>query len=387
MSFYLLPIERIGYARGPRYLRWRYGAGAAGRWSLKDFGNSAPVGLVAAQADLRGPDVVRVVDWTGKTRESVADYLRRAGIDGQWVTRAETWREGVHRLAGLTQAHQAGKDNAGAWLGRPVHFGWGALAPLDQVAYAREMAEQARRKISPLKVRNIRRIDWRDVLGLLVRVPLIALMALPATDAFTTVSNAVLTTYSASWSLNSGDFQVDASDVVVSNANAESGAFWNADAFNGNHYAQITRTAVGTDWLGPGTRHAGAGTASYMGFYTNGTGSETYVFKNVTGTWTQLGSAGSVNIVANDVLRLESNSTTHTPKVNGSTYSSIGAQTDSSLSNGSAGISGFGLATLANAGDNWEGGNLSGATPHILTINQVRFPGRRPAPFQPGVGV
>ena len=353
-------------ARGPRHLRWRYGGGAAGRWSLKDFGNAVPVGLVAAEAELRGPDVLRITDWGGRTRAAMAAYLRSAGVDGQWATKAESGRAGLHRLAGLTQAYQAGRDEAGAWLGRPVHFGWGTLAPLDMTAYARERAEQARRVISPLKVRGIKRLDWRDVLGLLARVPLIALMALPATDAFTTVSNQALTTYSASWSLNSGNFQVDASDVVVANASAECGAFWNADAFNGNHYAFITRTAVGTDWLGPGTRHAGAGTASYYGFYTQGTGAETYLFKMVTGTWTQLGSVGSVNIVANDVLRLESNGTTHTPIRNGSTYTSIGAQTDSALSGGAAGMSGYGLATLANAGDNWEGGNLGAAAASFL---------------------
>lgn len=364
--FYLVPVEQSGPYRGPRYLRWRCGAGLAGQWSLKDFGPCRPVALVAARSALRAPDVVPLSEWTAKTRATARGYLRNAGIDAGWAIRAQTWREGVHRLVGLTQAYQAGRDETVAWLGRPVHFGWSTLAPLDMTAYARELAEQARRVISPLKVRGIKRLDWRDVLGLLARVPLIALMALPATDAFTTVSNQALTTYSASWSLNSGNFQVDASDVVVANASAECGAFWNADAFNGNHYAFITRTAVGTDWLGPGTRHAGAGTASYYGFYTQGTGAETYLFKMVTGTWTQLGSAGSVNIVANDVLRLESNGTTHTPIRNGSTYTSIGAQTDSALSGGAAGLSGYGLATLANAGDNWEGGNLGAAAASFL---------------------
>lgn len=357
---YLLPLERVGAYRGPRYLQWRKNPdGAKALFSLKDFGAESPIALVKTPLTIFAPDVLPVADWGARTRERVRGYLRDAGVESRWVAGAQTLREAWHRLASLTQAMQAGIDNAGEWMRRDVHFG-----PYTLYAYERDGMETP----APLPVHRLRitqsfpRLQPRTRLSRLVRAlllaPLLPLMALPATDNFASGSDQPLTTYSANWSLNSGNFQARAAGNVSANASAECGAFWNADAFGGNHYAFITRVAVGAEWLGPGTRHAGAGTASYYGFYSNGTGSETFVFKMVSGTWTQLGSAGSVAINTNDILRLESSGTVHTPLVNGALYSSIGAQTDSSLSGGAGGLCGFGLVTLGNLGDNWEAGNL-----------------------------
>lgn len=357
MPFYLCPIEKIGYARGPLGWAWRFNrAGAGGHWSLKDFGPSAGLGLLCADDAPMRQESLLINGWSKRQRANVQTVLARAGVESRWVLRAADWREAVQRLAGLTQAMQAGTDNPDEWLSRNVYFGARRLTAL---RFAPSVVPEAP---PPLRVTWPRAtvFTWRRLWRVLRLAPLLALMALPATDNFTTATSQALTTYSANWSLNSGNFQVDTTDVVVANASAECGAFWNADSFAAAQYAFLTRTAVGTDWLGPGTRHAGAGTASYYGFYTNGDGSETYVFKMVSGTWTQLGSAGSVNIVAGDVLRLESNGSTHTPIRNGSTYTSIGAQTDSSLSSGSGGLCGYGLATLSNAGDTWEAGNLAG---------------------------
>ena len=37
--FYFLPIEVIGTARGPKYLKWRFSTGGIDcKWSMKDTG-------------------------------------------------------------------------------------------------------------------------------------------------------------------------------------------------------------------------------------------------------------------------------------------------------------------------------------------------------------
>lgn len=188
-------------------------------------------------------------------------------------------------------------------------------------------------------------------------------MALPATDAFTTGADAALTTYSASWTNNNGAFQVlAASDDVHSNsADTETGAHWNADTFGADQYSQLTVVNVAGACIGVSVR-AAASAATWYGYYTDN--SSSYLYKIVTGSWSQIGSSGSA-ATAGQVIRLEvtgaSTSTTLTPKLDGSTTGTPGAQTgrNDGIGSGSAGLCGYG--SLQVRGDNWEGGNL-GAT-------------------------
>jgi len=191
-------------------------------------------------------------------------------------------------------------------------------------------------------------------------------MALPASDTFTSASDQALTTYSSSWTNNAGAFQVlGATDDVKSNTSSnETCAHWNADTFANNQYAQVTVKAISGDTpMGPAVRcHASANT--YYGFYGDSTAS--YLFKVVSGSWTQIGSNGSA-VAVNDVLKLTVSGTTLTPTKNGSTTGTPGAQTDSSISSGYAGICGY--HNSAARLDNWEGGNLS--TTQTLTPTGV----------------
>src|SRR3990167_7691782 len=144
-------------------------------------------------------------------------------------------------------------------------------------------------------------------------------MALPATDVFTGTNGTQLTTYSANWTRLRGDFHIQtnalAADDVVTNT--ECGAFWNADAFNAAQYAQGVVTISGTvSTIGVAVRGSGSVPWNFYGYY--GFSTDTYLFKNIGTTWTQLGGNG-VAWVTNDTIRLESNGTTITPKVNGST--------------------------------------------------------------------
>ena len=188
--------------------------------------------------------------------------------------------------------------------------------------------------------------------------------ALPATDTFTGTDGTALTTYSANWSLNSGNFVINTNSVAPNQALIEGGARWNADTFASDQYAQGKIVAVSTSGqtIGVAVRASTSGTASYYGFYNDGSGGgKTFLFKMVSGTWTQLGAIGT-GLAANDVIRLEISGTTLTPKVNGVTKSPPGAQTDSALSSGAAGLSGYSAST-SNRLDDWEGGSLGSVAP------------------------
>lgn len=194
--------------------------------------------------------------------------------------------------------------------------------------------------------------------ALLLVAATLAFAALPATDAFTGTNGTALQTYSTNWTINAGGFQINTNSVACSQNN-EGGAHWNADSFNNDQYAQATVSAIGSGFfIGLGVRESASGATYYGIYYDNGVGQ---LFKNVAGTWTQLGS-NSVGVSSSDVLRLEAAGTTITPKKNGATTGTPGAQTDSSISSGFAGLSCWGNSTGSRV-DDWQGGNLGGGGP------------------------
>lgn len=185
-------------------------------------------------------------------------------------------------------------------------------------------------------------------------------MALPATDVFTAANGTALTTYSASWSLNAGNFSIQTNALAANGAAAttETAARWNADAFPADQYAQGVLSALSATVnanIGIGVRIATDNSANYYGLYYDDDTGDTLIFKVVAGVWTQLGAAFTAVRAVNDILRLEVSGTTLTYKLNGT---SQGTRTDSSLSSGSAGVVGRGLTT-AHRIDTWEGGSLS----------------------------
>jgi hypothetical protein len=196
-------------------------------------------------------------------------------------------------------------------------------------------------------------------------------MTVVASDTFTAGGSGTqpLTTYSASWTINGGAFTQDKhTDYAYADDNAECGAHWNADSFNDDQYATVVMgVATAAGWMGPGVRLSATG-QNWYGFYGNSVGSNVNAIKVVSGSWTQLGSAGSTGFSGGDTLTLEVSGTTLSPKLNGSAYSDIGDQTDSSLSSGYAGIVGYGQSSPVNTNaDTWEGGNLSTLTDYTLT--------------------
>lgn len=194
-------------------------------------------------------------------------------------------------------------------------------------------------------------------------------MSLPTNDVFTETSNTALTSHTAggiTWVNNNGTHQVIAtSDTVRGNSSGtENCAHDSTNTYNDNQYAQVKLAARSSNPIGPAVRcHASANT--YYGFYLDSTAS--YLFKVVSGTWTQIGSNGSAGTDGN-YYRLEVNGTTLTPKYSTdgttwNTWTSIGAQTDNSIASGYAGICSYGISGEA---DNFVSDNLSTST--TLTV-------------------
>jgi hypothetical protein len=192
-------------------------------------------------------------------------------------------------------------------------------------------------------------------------------MALPATEAFTDSDGVQLTTHSASWTLNRGDFDIYSNALASDDGgqNALSFAHWNADSFDNDQYAEADVPASITpgDYqiIGVAVRCAASAVTAYC--YSGCVGFS-YLARVVAGTATTIADNGD-GFDATDEIRLEANGTTVTPILNGSTDSSLGAQTDATIASGYAGVCSWqetGNTTRRNSRvDNWEGGNLGAA--------------------------
>ena len=181
-------------------------------------------------------------------------------------------------------------------------------------------------------------------------------MALPATDNFNGTTGDALTTYSSNWTINDGGFDIQSSAVAPDAAGGDHCAHWNADTFDDDQYSEITRVAVGTTWFGVTVR---ASTSAADTFYIYRASSSAKELNRVlVGARITLAS-DATGVSVNDVQRIEAEGTTITPMLNGSEDTGVGAQTDSSISSGAAGIGGFGNSTTTR-GDDWEGGDLGG---------------------------
>ena len=186
-------------------------------------------------------------------------------------------------------------------------------------------------------------------------------MALPASDSFTAAADAALQTYSANWTIGNGGFNVNAAgDYAYTNATNDNAAYWNADTFGSDQYAEAKLVGNVTYYsqIGVAVRCAAGG--NHYGLYFQSGGQHIWLYKLVSGTWTELAHAQGVGAWHNgDTIRLEVSGTTLTPKHNGALITALGTVSDSSLSSGAAGICGYGIDAAARL-DDWQGGNLGG---------------------------
>lgn len=203
-------------------------------------------------------------------------------------------------------------------------------------------------------------------------------MALPATDNFNGgTQGEQLTTYSASWTLCNGDWDIQpaAADVLAPDDPGFNLAGWNADSFDDDQYAEATVDALASDiWIGLAVR-CDVSTPEDDGYCWNSSTAYSWLGKLIDGVETQLGNDGGAWGAA-EVCRLEASGTTLTPMIDGSEEDPPGAQTDASLASGAAGVSGYGDSSLAQI-DDWEGGNLAAGI--SIPVAMASFRRRRAA--------
>lgn len=118
IHFYLLPIERSGNSRGPKYFKW----GMPGQdpdppgidcpWSMKDYG-SIDMAVLAAdilQADhdalILNADVYAFPENLDPTmalanRQALNTYLEAHGVPGDWLKQGDTFRAALRTITAM----------------------------------------------------------------------------------------------------------------------------------------------------------------------------------------------------------------------------------------------------------------------------------------------
>jgi|SRR5579884_2085868 len=126
-------------------------------------------------------------------------------------------------------------------------------------------------------------------------------------------------------------------------------AYWSANTFNANQYAQLKATSIASNWnaAGPAVRVSSGNCYAASWHDTN----VLELHKVVSGTDTTLGT--SATLAVGDVIRIEVSGTSISVKKNGVVV--IGPVTDSGVSSGPAGLYSNGSGA---GGDDWTGGEL-----------------------------
>lgn len=208
-------------------------------------------------------------------------------------------------------------------------------------------------------------------------------MALPATEAFTDSDGVQLTTHSASWTLNSGDFDILNNRLRVDDAGNEVyiAAHWNADSFNDNQYAEMTsKLQTNNQWhyLGVSVRCAAAANTFYSVVWADDDANRKILSKVVAGSRTAILNAFGSAWSADAVLRLEAEGTTL--RVYDDEVQEGGDQTDAAIASGYAGVGGWhwsGGDPENTLYDDWEGGNLAGAAGQPISLRSTTVPHSR----------
>lgn len=179
-------------------------------------------------------------------------------------------------------------------------------------------------------------------------------MALPATDNFNRAAP-----IGSNWTAGLGTITI-VSNQFRASAAGDSFAFWNADTFGNNQYSKFTTIAAsgGVTWVGAVVR--ASGTSCYLAF-TDFASLE--IGKYVSGSYTSLAS-NATTFANGNTLELQVSGTALTALKNGA---SVLTASDSSLSSGSAGVYSYGNGD----GDDWEGGNLAGASITLVQLERL----------------
>lgn len=110
---YILPIERVGIYRGPKYFAWRFSVGGiVCPWQQVDYGLVDFAVLAADVTDPQHTSVSGNADvlalplnldstLTGGSVTSTRDFLEAFNIPANWITGGQTWRSLLRTVTGM----------------------------------------------------------------------------------------------------------------------------------------------------------------------------------------------------------------------------------------------------------------------------------------------
>jgi hypothetical protein len=181
-------------------------------------------------------------------------------------------------------------------------------------------------------------------------------MALPATDTFNNGGvTADLSTYSANWTPQQRVLRVVSNALAAPADNQDGVSYWNADAFNSDHYSQVVMTNI-TNYSGVVVRASGtSGGGNCTGYLWLVQLGLVYRINSAGGSFTQI-DLGWPTPSIGDTVRLSVSGNLLTGTINGGS-----ATSKSDPTYGSGGAAGVYLSGAAGAAiDTWEGGNVGG---------------------------
>jgi hypothetical protein len=158
-------------------------------------------------------------------------------------------------------------------------------------------------------------------------------MALPATDAFTGTNTDPINT--SNWTTLLGGFSID-TNRAKGQSSVDNLAFWDADVFDDDQYAEVVYINDAGYWGGPVVR--AAATRGYWARTENSTTITLYRIDSSV-SFNLLQTIGSLTISSGDVIRIEAEGTTIRVYQNGIQRGTD--QVDATYSSGSAGIASY----------------------------------------------
>jgi hypothetical protein len=178
-------------------------------------------------------------------------------------------------------------------------------------------------------------------------------VSLPATDDFNRADSGSL---GANWTETDHGLQIVSNEARVITNGAYQFAYWNADAFDSDHYSQAVFAGSPAD-MEVCTR-VQAGGNLYMLMVNSGS-TVTRIYKRLSGSFTQIGSDGAAPTVGH-TYKFEANGSALTGYDNGVAISGPGSGGDASITGGSAGLGG---SSSGVGWDDWQGGDVNPPAP------------------------
>lgn len=155
--------------------------------------------------------------------------------------------------------------------------------------------------------------------------------------------------------------QISGGAVVAGTPGTLNSAYWSADNFAADQYAQASLPASSGTAYGPGIAVRLSGATGYVLWYGNSPGTVSLWRMDSSSSWTQLATSSALTVSGSDVWRIEAVGSTISAYQN---QTLVAQATDTTYSSGSPGVW---LFYAANKITNWSGGDTTSA-PQTYTV-------------------